>query len=104
MKQNDVQAEPPWKQPIKKANDTVNQFTASINLAQLRNGGSAKVIELQGGHHVVAKLEAMGIVPGTIIVKKNTALMKGPIVIEKGEMQLAMGYGMAQGIIVEPID
>jgi Fe2+ transport system protein FeoA len=30
--------------------------------------------------------------------------MKGPIVIEKNEMQFAIGFSMAQRMIVKPID
>lgn len=101
MKQND--AEDPLDQQVNKADDTAQQFTAS-NVTQLENGGSAKVIEIQGGLQFTGRLYAMGIVPGTIIVKKTAGLMKGPIVIEKGEMQFAIGYGMAQRIMVEPIE
>ena len=75
-----------------------------INLTQIGNGRSAKVIELNGGHHFVGKLETMGVVPGTIIIKKSASLMKGPIVIVKGETQFAIGYSMAQKIMVEPVD
>lgn len=76
----------------------------AIDLTQLGNGHSARIIELQGGHELVSRLESMGIIPGTIITRKTASLMKGPIVVEKGETQLAIGYGMAQGIIVESVD
>jgi Fe2+ transport system protein FeoA len=76
----------------------------SINLTQLKNGKSARVIKVQGDHQFIDRLEAMGILPDTTIVKKSASLMKGPIVIEKGEMQLAIGYEMAQKIMVKPID
>lgn len=75
-----------------------------INLTQLKNGKSAQVIKVQGDHQFIDRLEAMGILPDTTIVKKSASLMKGPIVIEKGEMQLAIGYEMAQKILVKPID
>jgi len=75
-----------------------------INLTQIGNGRSAKVIELNGGHQLFGKLEMMGVVPGTIIMKKSASLMKGPIVIEKGETHFAIGYSMAQKIMVESID
>ena len=75
-----------------------------INLTQIGNGRSAKVVKLNGGHQFVGKLEMMGVVPGTIILKKSASLMKGPIVIEKGETHFAIGYSMAQKIMVEPVD
>jgi len=74
-----------------------------VDLTQLENGEAAKVVELQGGHQVVNKLEAMEIIPGSVIVKKSASLMKGPVVIEKGNMQFAIGYGMAKKILVEPL-
>lgn len=73
-----------------------------VNLTQLGNGKSAKIIRLQGNTMFIAKLEAIGIHPGTIITKKSAALGKGPIILEKGTLQFAIGYGMAQKILVEP--
>ena len=99
-----MHAEPIGNQRIKKTDSQAQQFTTSINLTQIVNGKSAKVVKLQGGHQFVDKLEEMGIVPGTIIVKKAASFMKGPIVIEKNEMQFAIGFSMAQRIIVKPID
>lgn len=104
MKNNEKQAECPVNQSIKKTDALTQKSASPKNLTQIVNGGSAKVIELQGGHHFVRKLYAMGIVPDAIIIKKSASLMKGPIVIEKDNMQFAIGYKMAQGIIVEPID
>jgi Fe2+ transport system protein FeoA len=73
-----------------------------IMLTQLDNGASAKVMELRGGHLVVGKLEAMGIVPGSTITKNGSSIMNGPIVLKKGSTQIAIGYAMAQRILVEP--
>lgn len=74
-----------------------------IDLTQLGNGKSAKIIFLQGNTMFIAKLESIGIHLGTIIMKKSAALGKGPIILKKGTLQFAIGYGMAQKIIVEPI-
>jgi Fe2+ transport system protein FeoA len=46
----------------------------------------------------------MGIIPGTIVVKKYSSIIKGPIVLEKDAKQLAIGFGIAQKILVEPVD
>jgi len=37
------------------------------------------------------------------VVKKSSSLMKGPVVLEREGSQFAVGYGMAQGIMVEPL-
>lgn len=80
---------------IKNKNDSNN-----IDITQLNNGEKAKVIELFQNNNIARKLEAMGIIPGTIITKKSSILSKGPIIIEKGQTQLAIGYELAQNIIV----
>jgi ferrous iron transport protein A len=95
MKQNNIKFESSGQPAALPVN-------GAIDLTQLENGESAKVVELQGGQQVIKKLEAMEIVPGAVIVKKTASLMKGPVVIEKGNMQFAVGYGMAKKIIVEP--
>lgn len=74
-----------------------------MNATQLVNGTSARVIKLNGAGHLAAKLAAMGILPGTVIRKKSDSFLRGPIVIEKDPVQIAIGYGMAQRIIVEPL-
>jgi Fe2+ transport system protein FeoA len=76
----------------------------SLNITQINNGKSAKVIELHDNNEIISKLEAMGIVPGAVITKKSAIPAKGPIIIEKDLIQLAIGYNMAKKIIVEPID
>jgi ferrous iron transport protein A len=73
-----------------------------IELTGLDNGESARVVELCGGHRFTARLESMGIVPGAVIVKKSDTPLHGPVVLEKGAMRLAIGYGMARRIMVEP--
>lgn len=75
-----------------------------INVTQLDNGKSAKVIEFDDNSEVISKLEAMGIIPGAVITKKSAIIAKGPIVIEKGLIQFAIGYDMARKIIVEPVN
>lgn len=72
-----------------------------IMLTQLDNGASATVTELKGGRLLAGKLEAMGIAPGTTITKSGSSIMKGPIVLKKGSTQIAIGYSMAQRIMVE---
>ncbi|HHX95279.1 MAG TPA: ferrous iron transport protein A [Clostridia bacterium] len=103
---NNVKSEINYDQNIKKTdgNSMKRQNAPFLKLTELENGKLAKVIDLQGGQQFYKKLEAMEIIPGTVILKKSATLMKGPIVIEIGNNQFAIGYGMAQRIIVEPIN
>ena len=76
---------------------------AVMDLTQIGTGEAARVLQLHGGREMVGKLEAIGIVAGAVIVKKSAILARGPIVLEKGTVQFAIGYGMAKRILVEPV-
>jgi ferrous iron transport protein A len=73
-----------------------------LSLVDIDIGTSARVVELTGGRQLAGRLEAMGILPGAVIVKKSAAMMRGPVVVQKGGMNVAIGYGMARRIMVEP--
>ena len=75
-----------------------------MNLTELRTGEKAKFIGVdRGGWGITRKLEAMGIRPGTIITKISTQFMRGPVTIQMGNTQIAIGYGMVKRILVEKI-
>jgi Fe2+ transport system protein FeoA len=74
-----------------------------LDLTDIRDGESVRILCLRGGREAIGKLEAMGIGPGSVIKKKSTAVRHGPIVIGKGSVQLALGYDIARGITVERI-
>lgn len=74
-----------------------------ITLTELETGKSAKVRELHGNLILAGRLKAMGILPDTIIIKKSAIPAEGPIVIQKGSLQFAIGYDMASNIVVEPM-
>ena len=72
-----------------------------VALRQMGAGQSGKVVELQGGHGLINRLSAMGIRPGKKITKISSMLMRGPVTIQSGHTRLAIGFGMANKIIVE---
>lgn len=73
-----------------------------ITLTRMQPGQSGTVIQIQGGHGMVNRLNALGIVPGKRITKISSMLMRGPVTIEVDRVQVAIGFGMANRIIVEP--
>jgi ferrous iron transport protein A len=73
-----------------------------ITLARLRSGQSGRVVEVQGGHGLVNRLNAMGIRPGKRITKVSSMFLRGPVTIQVGQTQVAIGYGMARKILVAP--
>ena len=75
-----------------------------VTLRQIRTGQSGIVVQIQGGHGLISRLNALGIRPGQRITKVSSTFMRGPITIKVGNAQVAIGFGMANKIIVEPIE
>ncbi len=72
-----------------------------ITLARMQPGRSGVVVQIQGGHGLVNRLNALGIIPGKKIIKISSMLMRGPITIQVDRVQVAIGFGMAKKIMVE---
>ena len=70
-------------------------------LARMQAGQSGIVIQIQGGHGLVNRLSALGIRPGKRINKVSSMFMRGPVTIQVDRSQVAIGFGMANKIIVE---
>lgn len=72
-----------------------------VTLHQMRAGQSGKVVQIQGGVGLASRLSALGVRPGKKITKVSSMLMRGPVTIQLGSMRVAVGFGMANRIIVE---
>jgi len=72
-----------------------------ITLAGMQTGQSGVVVQIQGGHGLVNRLNSLGIRPGKRITKVSSMFMRGPVTIEVDRAQVAIGFGMARRIIVE---
>ena len=72
-----------------------------VTLRQMQSGQSGRVVEVQGGHGLINRLSAMGIRPSKKITKISSMLMRGPVTIQSGHTKLAIGFGMANKIVVE---
>ena len=73
-----------------------------ITLTRMQTGQSGRVVKIQGGFGVIDRLNALGIIPGKRITKISSMLARGPVAIQMDRAQLAIGYGMANKIIVQP--
>lgn len=71
-----------------------------ITLARMHSGQSGTVISVQGGRGLVDRLSAMGIRPGKRITKVSSMFLRGPVTVQVGLAQVAIGYGMARKILV----
>jgi len=65
-------------------------------------GQSGIVVQIQGGRGLINRLSALGIRPGQRLTKVSSMFMRGPVTIQVGTAQVAIGFGMANRIIVEP--
>jgi ferrous iron transport protein A len=67
----------------------------------MQPGQSGIVVQIQGGHGMINRLSALGIMPGKRLTKISSMLMRGPVTIEVDRVQVAIGFGMASKIIIE---
>ncbi len=74
----------------------------SIALTQMRPGQRGVVKEIQGGFGLTDRLNALGIIPGKTITKISAMLARGPVTVEVDRVQVAIGFGMAGKILIEP--
>lgn len=72
-----------------------------VTLAQMHNGQSGVVVEILGGRGMINRLNAQGIRPGLRVTKVSAMFMRGPVTIQIGNAQVAIGFGMANRVIVE---
>lgn len=70
-----------------------------INLSNLGLGEEAEVKSIEGGQGMVRRLERLGLHPGARLRKISDA---GPVVVDLGGCQVALGRGMASRVLVMP--
>ena len=73
-----------------------------VSLSKMPSGQSGSVVQIEGGHGLINRLSALGIRPGQKVTKVSSMFLRGPVTIQVGNTQVAIGFGMARKIIVEP--
>jgi len=72
-----------------------------LTLRQMEIGQTGTVIGILGGRGLMRRLEALDIRPGKKVTKVSSTLFRGPVTLRVDNAQLAIGFGMANKIIVE---
>ena len=72
-----------------------------LDLTQMEVGEKGVIVSIIGGHGLVRKLRAMGVLEGKSIKRISSQPFRGPITVEIDNLQVAIGFGMAKRIIVE---
>lgn len=72
-----------------------------LTLPQMEAGQTGTVVQVLGGLGLTRRLEALGIRPGKKVTKISSMLFRGPVTIRVDTAQVAIGFGMANRILVE---
>ena len=72
-----------------------------VSLAEMAPGQTGMVVSLEGGHGMMRRLAAMGLHRGAAVTKTSTQPFRGPISVQVGNTEVAMGFGLARRVMVE---
>ena len=72
----------------------------NIDLTQLEEGKSGRIVLISGGHGLIRRLESLGIRVGKKVTKVSAQFMRGPVTVRIDGFQVALGFGMARKILV----
>ena len=72
-----------------------------LSLAAMRSCQKGRIVAINGGYGLARKLDALGIRVGKEITKKSEQWMRGPVLLQQDNTQLALGFGMASKVLVE---
>lgn len=72
------------------------------SLADLPEGERGRVVALTGGRGLKARLVSMGLNPGAVVEVVNNR-GPGPFIVVSNGTRIALGYGLAQGVLVARI-
>ncbi len=70
-------------------------------ISELKENQGGVVVDIDGGDGMKSKLESLGIRKGVRIMKKSALIGKGPVIVQVGLSEVAMGYGIAARVFVE---
>jgi len=73
-----------------------------LTLAGMRNGQSGTVAQVDSGFNVTERLSALGIRRGQRITRIGGMFLRGPVTVKVEKTQVAIGFGMARKITIEP--
>ncbi len=72
-----------------------------VDLTKMKTGESGVVARLEGGRGFLARLQNLGIRPGKKITKVSGHFWRGPVTVQVGGTNAAIGFGMASRVMVE---
>ncbi|MBI4753437.1 ferrous iron transport protein A [Candidatus Desantisbacteria bacterium] len=80
---------------------TKNQANANIfTLVDMESDWDGVIVEIRGGHVMASRLSTLGLMVGAKIKKISQHILQGPVVVEIGRTQIAIGIGIAKKVLV----
>lgn len=73
-----------------------------LPLTRMRDGQSGKIMQVSGSKGIADRLTALGIRQGQSITRIGGMYLHGPVTVKVEKTQVAIGFGMANRILVEP--
>jgi ferrous iron transport protein A len=77
------------------------KYVEEITLNDMPVGESGVVVKIRGGALTTSRLSTLGIKIGQRIKKITQQAMQGPVIVEVGKTQIAIGFGMANNILLK---
>jgi len=72
-----------------------------MTLHQMNTGQTGTVVSILGGRRLMQRLEGLGIRPGKKVTKITSSPFRGPVTLRVDNTQVAVGFGMANRIVVQ---
>ncbi len=72
-----------------------------VDLARMLKGQTGTVSSIKG-FRLAKRLESLGIRPGSQVTKVSTLFNRGPVVVSVCGTEVALGFGMAKKVMIEP--
>ena len=79
----------------------INMEKRQISLRHMETGQKGTIVGVLGGYGLRRRLEAMGVRPGKTITKVSGQAFRGPVTLKVDHTQIAIGFGMANKIVVD---
>lgn len=73
-------------------------------LDEAQAGASIRILKFDTGHGLAAKLRQLGLAPGELAKVLRRAPFRGPVMLQIGGREIALGRSIAQKILVEVIE
>ena len=72
-----------------------------VSIARMGSRQTGTVVQITGGKGLGQRLQALGVRPGKKITKVSSMFGHGPVTVQVDNTQIAIGFGMADKIIIE---